>query len=135
MTQTSATQANQPTLRKLKAFALMYVCVNAAAFAAIIALRHKTGQVNDTVWIRGTILFATSLLLFAFTNHITRGSRKALLRVRIIATILLASVIVLLVVGHQLLPLWMKLEQAVCGLLLLGIVILVNGKPIRSHTS
>jgi len=135
MPQTATPDQANRSLQKLKMFTAAYVGVNAAAFIAVIALHGKAGQVNSTVWIRGTILFVTSLLLLAFTNHITRGSRKALLRVRIISTILLASVIVLLVVGHQLLPLWMKLEQAVCGLLLLGIVILVNGKPVRSHTS
>jgi hypothetical protein len=29
-------------------------------------------------------------------------------------------------------PLWMKLEQGVCGLLLLGVVATVNGKHLRS---
>jgi hypothetical protein len=29
-------------------------------------------------------------------------------------------------------PLWMKIEQGVCGLLLLGVVLVVNGKHLRS---
>jgi hypothetical protein len=29
-------------------------------------------------------------------------------------------------------PLWLKGEQAVCGLLLLGVALLVNGKHLRS---
>jgi len=29
-------------------------------------------------------------------------------------------------------PLWMKFEQGVCGLLLLGVALIVNGKHLRS---
>ncbi len=29
-------------------------------------------------------------------------------------------------------PLWMKIEQGVCGLLLIGVAVLVNGKHLRS---
>jgi hypothetical protein len=29
-------------------------------------------------------------------------------------------------------PMWMKIEQGVCGLVLIGVVVLVNGKHIRS---
>jgi hypothetical protein len=31
-----------------------------------------------------------------------------------------------------LIPLWMKVEQSVCGLLLLGVVVTVNGRHVRS---
>ena len=29
-------------------------------------------------------------------------------------------------------PLWMKIEQGVCGLILLGVVLIVNGRRLRS---
>jgi hypothetical protein len=29
-------------------------------------------------------------------------------------------------------PLWMKIEQGVCGLILLGVVVIVNGRHLRS---
>jgi hypothetical protein len=29
-------------------------------------------------------------------------------------------------------PLWFKLEQGICGLLLLGVVVVVNGQRLRS---
>jgi hypothetical protein len=29
-------------------------------------------------------------------------------------------------------PLWMKIEQGVCGLILLGVVVIVNGRRLRS---
>lgn len=32
-------------------------------------------------------------------------------------------------------PLWFKLEQGVCGLLLLGVVLVVNGKHLRTAFS
>jgi hypothetical protein len=40
--------------------------------------------------------------------------------------------IVLIIVLPGAFPVWLKIEQGVCGLILLGVVAVVNGKPMRS---
>jgi hypothetical protein len=122
---------SQAIFRRISVLAMLYVVVNLATFGVICALRNRHDLVNDTVWTRGTILAVTSLLLLAFTKGIARGSYKAFVRVRIISVILLLSVIILLVIPG-LLPTWMKLEQAICGLLLLGIIVAANSRHSRS---
>jgi peptidoglycan/LPS O-acetylase OafA/YrhL len=122
---------SQAIFHRIRTLATLYMIVNLATFGVICALHNRHDLVNDTVWTRGTILAATSLLLLAFTKGIARGSHKAFLRVRIISVILLVSVVALLVIPG-LLPSWMKVEQGVCGLLLLGIVAAVNSRHNRS---
>lgn len=41
-------------------------------------------------------------------------------------------VIVVIIALPGTFPLWMKIEQGVCGLLLLGVVVAVNSKHLRS---
>lgn len=117
--------------KRIRVLATLYAVINSATLGVIYALRNHHNLVNDTVWTRGSILAVTSILLFVFISGITRGSHKALLRVRIITAILLASVLALLIIPG-LLPVWMKIEQGVCGLLLIGIIALVNGSHSRA---
>jgi len=123
--------ASVKAFRTIKFIATGYVCINILALAAIFLLRNKTALVTSTVWTRGTILACTSLLLLFFVNQLTRGSRQGWVRVRIISLLLFVSVLILLVIPG-ILPLWMKLEQAICGLLLLGLIIVTNSRHIRS---
>ena len=44
---------------------------------------------------------------------------------------MLAAIAVIIAVPGSF-PLWMKIEQGVCGLLLLGVVAIVNGRQLRA---
>jgi hypothetical protein len=48
--------------------------------------------------------------------------RRAYLRLRIVSTVMLVAIAVILAIPGDF-PLWLKVEQAICGLLLLGVVI------------
>ena len=53
------------------------------------------------------------------------------LRLRIISIVMPAAMVVIIALPGTF-PLWMKIEQGVCGLLLIGVAFLVNGKHLRS---
>ena len=99
--------------------------------AAIIALSGIAPDlVNSQAWVRGIIVAATSVLTFVFANRAAKGSQRALLRLRIaVAVILIAIVAVLFFLP---LPLWMIIEQAACGALLLATAIVIFGGDRRS---
>ena len=109
-----------------------YVTLSVLTLVAIVLLRGDPAIVNDAVWVRGTIVVASSLLTLAFAIRAARGSRKAFLRLRIVSGVMLVAIVVILALPGTF-PLWLKIEQGVCGLLLLGVVVLVNGTQLRSQ--
>jgi hypothetical protein len=60
-----------------------------------------------------------------------RGTSRAYLRLRIVSTVTVVAIAVTIALPGTF-PLWMKIEQGFCGLLLLGVVFLANGKLMRS---
>jgi hypothetical protein len=87
--------------------------------------------VNDAVWTRGTIVVASALLTFVCAVRAARGSRRAYLRLRIISAVMLVAIAVIIALPGTF-PLWMRIEQGVCGLVLIGVVVVVNGQHLRS---
>jgi hypothetical protein len=118
-------------LRTVKLLAGGYLGISVLTLAAIVLLRDDTALVDDAVWIRGTIVAASSLLTFVFAVRANRGSRRAHLRIRIISAVMLLAIVVIVALPGTF-PLWLKIEQSVCGLVLLGIAVLVNGRRLRS---
>jgi hypothetical protein len=126
---------NQPrsltAFRTVKFLVSGYVAISALTLVASYLLRHHPGLVTATVWIRGGIVAFTSLLMLAFAVGASRGRSRAYLRLRI-ASAVMAVAIVVLVSLPGFLPVWMRIEQGVCGLLLAGVVVIVNGRHLRS---
>jgi len=118
-------------LRSVQLLVGGYVAISLLTLVAIIALRNNASAVNDAVWTRGTIVVASSLLTLAFARRAARGSVKGFLRLRIVSAVMLVAIVVIISLPGTF-PLWMKGEQAICGLLLLGVALLVNGKHLRS---
>jgi hypothetical protein len=118
-------------LRRIRLLVATYLGISVLTLVAVVLLRHRPGVVNDAVWIRGTIVVASALLTFAFTVRAARGSRRAYRRLRLISAIMVAAIAVIVALPGTF-PVWMKIEQAVCGLLLLGVVFMVNGKHLRA---
>ncbi|GCE22105.1 hypothetical protein KDK_59050 [Dictyobacter kobayashii] len=86
---------------------------------------------TPAVWIRGTIVAASALLTTLFVVQMARGSGSGYLRLRIVSVIMLVAIVTIIMLPG-LFPVWMKVEQGVCGLLLLGVVVVVNSKHLRS---
>ncbi|MEV5960720.1 hypothetical protein AB0L70_03095 [Kribbella sp. NPDC051952] len=118
-------------LRNVQLLTAAYLTLSVLTLIAIIALRNHAAIVNDAVWVRGTIVVASSLLTFAFARRAARGSRRGFLRLRLVSGIMLVAIVVIIALPGTF-PVWLKCEQAVCGLLLLGVALLVNGRHLRS---
>ncbi|MEU4196693.1 hypothetical protein AB0E69_32645 [Kribbella sp. NPDC026611] len=118
-------------LRSVQLLVTGYLAVSVLTLVAIIALRNHSSVVTDTVWTRGTIVVASSVLTFLFARRAARGSRRGYLRLRIVSAVMLVAIVVIIALPGVF-PVWMRIEQGVCGLLLLGVVLLVNGKHLRS---
>ncbi|MGV9301205.1 hypothetical protein [Amycolatopsis sp. NPDC003676] len=126
-----ATVSEQPRIRAVRALTGAYLALSVLTLGAIFLLRNDPSMVTDVVWVRATIVAASALLTFLFARSAARGSKRGLLRLRIVSAVMTVAIIVIVSIPGFL-PLWVRLEQGVCGLLLLGVVVLVNGRPVRS---
>jgi hypothetical protein len=122
---------NREVFSLAKALLIGYLAVSMLTLAAIVLLRNDASVVNPAVWIRGSVVAASSLLTLALAVRAARGSRRAYLRLRLITAIMPVAIVVIIALPGTF-PVWMKVEQAVCGLLLLGVVAIVNGRPVRT---
>jgi hypothetical protein len=116
--------AGKAPLRAARLLIGGYVALSILTVAAVITLsRLAPHQVNPQAWLRSIIVSATSLLTFRFAVLAAQGRPRALLRLRIVVSILVVAVIAVLFFVP--LPLWMVIEQCVCGLLLAGTAVVI----------
>lgn len=108
-----------------------YLGLSLATLAAIVTLRHHPSIVTDAVWVRGTIVVASAIVTFLFAVKAARGSRGAYQRLRIISIVMVLAITVIISVPGAF-PVWMKIEQGACGLLLVGVLAVTNGRHLRS---
>ncbi|MEV4760549.1 hypothetical protein AB0J86_36345 [Micromonospora sp. NPDC049559] len=109
-----------------------YAAVSALALGAVAVFRHDPTMVTDAVWVRATIVAAGSLLTLLFAVRAARGDRRMLRRLRIVTAAMLVAVVVIIALPGSF-PHWFKLEQGICGLLLLAVVVQINRRPaVRS---
>lgn len=119
------------SFRVVRQLVVAYLAVSVLTLVAIVLLRD-TSAVNDAVWVRGVIVVASALLTASFTARAARGSSRAFLRLRIVTAVMVVAISVIIALPGMF-PLWMKIEQGVCGLLLLAVVLVVNGGHLRSQ--
>jgi hypothetical protein len=109
-----------------------YVALSVLTLLVIAVLRDDNGAVNSAVWTRGAVVMASSLVSLSFVLRAASGSRRAFLRLRIASAVMVVA-IAAIVASPGSFPVWLTVEQGVCGLLLLGVAVLVNGRQLRSH--
>ncbi|MGN6174885.1 MAG: hypothetical protein ACTHPS_18365 [Streptosporangiaceae bacterium] len=123
--------ANKARLRTVELLVGSYLALSVLTVAMVVVLSQLAPHlVNPQAWVRSIIVAATSLLTFRFATRAARGKPRALLRLRIVVSILLIAIIAVLFFLP--LPLWMVIEQAVCGLLLLATTIIIFGKGVAA---
>jgi hypothetical protein len=108
-----------------------FLAISVLTLVAIILMRDHASVVNAAVWIRGSFAAASALLMFLFTVAAERGSRRMYLRLRLVSAIVVVAIALIISLPGTF-PVWLKIEQGFCGLLLLGVVAIVNGKQVRS---
>jgi O-antigen/teichoic acid export membrane protein len=118
-------------LRNVRLLAGVYLLVSVLTLVAIVLLSGHPAIVNDAVWVRGTIVTASAALTFVFASRAARGSRRAYLRLRLISAIMAVAIVVIISLPGTF-PLWMKIEQAGCGLVLLAVVAIANSRGLRA---
>lgn len=117
--------------RKIKLLVGSYATISIVTMIAVVLLRNHNSIVTPAVWIRGTIVAFTSVLMLGFVRSASRGSGRGYLRLRIASAIMVVAIAVIILIPGAF-PLWMKIEQGACGILLLGVVALANGARLRS---
>ena len=125
---------NPSTKAAFRAITLLVSCYLAITLAAVVVLAVLHGNASvatQDAWVHGIIVAVTAVLMMTFAMRTSRGNAAAYRRLRIATAVMLAAIVVISLVPGDL-PVWMKLEGGVCGLLLLGVVIIVNGKQLRS---
>ncbi|WP_131737399.1 hypothetical protein [Actinomadura roseirufa] len=118
------------TFRAVKLLLGAYTAVSVLMLGAVYLLRGHHGMVNDSVWSRCTIVAATSPVLLWLARRAADGSSRAYRRLRVVSGVLVLVITVIITLPAF--PAWVRVEQAGCGLLLLGVVALVNGRRLRT---
>ncbi len=108
-----------------------YAALSVGTLVAIALLRDHSGIVDSAVWTRGTIVVLSSLLMLRFTARAAQGARRAYLRLRIVSAAMVVAIAVIVALPGTF-PVWMKIEQSACGLLLACVVALINRPQVRS---
>jgi hypothetical protein len=122
---------SQTTFRSVKLLVGCYLGISVLTLVASFLLYNNTAIVTPAVFVRGTIVVISASLMTFFAIQTARGSRRGYLGLRLESAIMLVAIVVIIALPGTF-PLWFKLEQGVCGLLLLGVVVVVNNKHLRS---
>ena len=121
---------NKAALRYVRLLVSCYLGLSVLTLVVAFFLRDNTALVPPAVWVRGTIVVLSALLTALFVRQMARGSRSGYLRLRIVSAVMVIAIVIITALPG-LFPLWMRIEQGVCGLLLLGVVLIINQKHLR----
>ncbi len=108
-----------------------YLAISVVTLVAIILMRNDAKLVNAAVWIRGTIVVASALLMISFAVRAARGSASAYRRLRIVSAAMVVAIAVIIAIPGTF-PGWMKMEQAACAALLIAVAAIINSRQVRS---
>ncbi|OLZ51157.1 hypothetical protein BS329_17230 [Amycolatopsis coloradensis] len=116
---------------RMKVLVSCYIGLSVLALVVAYLWRNRPDLVTDVVWVRGEGVLIASVVLFLFVVGTARGRRGAHLRLRIASAAMVAAIAVLISLPGFL-PWWMRIEQGLCGLVLIGIAVIANGGHLRS---
>lgn len=117
-------------LRVVTALVSTYVALSVLTVGAIVVMRNNTAEVTDAVWTRAIIVVGTALLMLSFAARAARGSRRSYRRLRILPIVMVVAIVVIVAIPGAF-PLWLKIEQVVCAVLLTVVAVIVNGRAMR----
>jgi hypothetical protein len=118
-------------LRAIRVLISCYVGLSALTLVVAVLLGGDHDLVPDSVWVRGVVVLASSVLLAVFAARAARGSRSAWRRVWLISAIMTVAIVVIVAIPGVF-PVWMKLEQVACGALLVSVFALARSRVLRT---
>ena len=102
-----------------------YVAVSLAMELVLVVQSVAGVAVDGAVWGRCSAVLASSIVLLLLAVGAARGSRPAWNRMRIISVVVVLAVVVIVSIPGFL-PGWVRIEQGVCGALVLPVAVLAN---------
>ncbi|GAB6859705.1 hypothetical protein [Microbacterium xylanilyticum] len=127
----SSAHARRAAFRPVILLSWAFVAVSAAMVAFLGIASAFGAGFESAIWIRCSLVLASAVVVLAIAVTAARGSRGAWVRLRIVSPIIVAAVVVIVSIPGFL-PDWVRVEQAVCGLLLLPVAVLVNLPRMRA---
>ncbi|MFC8597294.1 hypothetical protein [Isoptericola sp. NPDC057191] len=119
--------AFRPILRLLVAF----LALSATMIVVLIVTTLLVGPVDVAVWIRCSFVLASAIVQILFARGAARGSRASWARLAIIAPVIVVAVVVVVSIP-DFLPAWVRVEQAVCGAIVLPVAVLALLPRVRT---
>lgn len=117
--------------RNVKVLVGGYLVISLLTLAAIILLRNNAAIAPASVWVRGFIVILHARITLAFAARMARGSRVGYTLLRLSSVAMLVAIAVILAIPGDF-PLWFKIDQGICGVLLLGVIIILLNKQVHS---
>ncbi|MEV6492634.1 hypothetical protein AB0M20_29040 [Actinoplanes sp. NPDC051633] len=108
-----------------------FLVISVSTVVAVALMRHHPALVTTAVWVRTSLVAASAAVLLLFARRAAAGHRGSFRRLRIISMVVLIAIIAV-VAWPGAFPVWLRVEQAVCGLLMLGVVVRTNLRVARS---
>jgi hypothetical protein len=109
-----------------------FLVISVSTLVAVVAMRHHPALVTPGVWIRTPLVAASAAVLLWLAVRAERGHAGSFRRLRIISMVVLAAIIAV-VAWPGAFPAWLRIEQAVCGLFMLSVVIRTNLPRVRAE--
>ncbi|BFU45715.1 hypothetical protein [Krasilnikovia sp. MM14-A1004] len=108
-----------------------FLVISLATIVATVLMRHNPTLVTTAVWIRTPLVAASAAILLVLARRAATGHRGSFRRLRIISPVVLTAIIVV-VAWPGAFPVWLRVEQAVCGVFLLSVVVRTNLRGVGS---
>jgi hypothetical protein len=122
---------SQAAFRAVNLLLGSYLGISVLTLVAAILLRGNAAIAPIAVLVRGTIVVGHALINLLFAARMSRGSRIGYRLLRLSSAAMVVAIVVIIAIPGDF-PVWFKIEQGLCGLLLLGAVIVAFTKPVRS---
>jgi hypothetical protein len=129
MQQTLETEAAR-RFRVIRALCGIYLAATVVTLGFLAWKNGDPALVTADAWVHEIILLVFAVVLVRVAQRAQAGNRRAHLRLLIVGSVVpVASLVEALIPG--LFPTWMRIEQGLYGVLLLGVVALAASPAVR----
>jgi hypothetical protein len=116
--------------RTVRLWILIELVLSLLALAATIIFANDTSHGAATgVWIRCGVVTLLAIGMYVLVSLAARGHRWAYGRLRMLSIAALIGFIIIIVSPDY--PLWLRIEQIIGGLIVIGVAITVNSSRLR----